>query len=89
MKQSKSTGMTRRNFLQECTAAAVTLAGPVLFQGCAIDPVTGQKQLMLMSRDQKISLDKQQTPFQFSSDYGVTRDKGLNQYVSGVGMGLY
>lgn len=88
MEQIKNTEITRRDFLQGCTAAALTLAGTGLFQGCAIDPVTGQKQLMLMSRDQEISIDKQQSPFQFSSDYGVTQDKGLNQYVSGVGKAM-
>jgi len=88
MKQIESTGMTRRDFLHSCTAAAVTLAGAGLFQGCAIDPVTGQKQLMLMSRDQEISLDKQHSPFQFSSDYGVTQDKELNRYISGVGKSM-
>ncbi|NDY70847.1 peptidase M48 Ste24p [Desulfobacter hydrogenophilus] len=88
MKQIESTGMTRRDFLQGCAATAVTLAGAGLFQGCAIDPVTGQKQLMLMSRDQEISLDRQQSPFQFSSDYGVTQDNELNRYVSGVGRSM-
>ncbi|HKL81701.1 MAG TPA: M48 family metalloprotease [Desulfobacter sp.] len=88
MEQNECTGMTRRDFLQGCTATAITLAGAGLFQGCAIDPVTGQKQLMLMSRDQEISVDKQQSPFQFSSDYGVTQDKELNRYVAGVGKSM-
>lgn len=77
--QVNSTGMTRRDFLQGCTATAVILAGAGLFQGGAIDPATGQKQLMLMSPDQEISLDKQHSPFQFSSDYGVNRDNSLNR----------
>nr|WP_321403782.1 M48 family metalloprotease [uncultured Desulfobacter sp.] len=88
MEPIKTTEMTRRNFLQGCAATAVTLAGTSLFQGCAIDPVTGRQQLMLMSRDQEISIDRQQAPFQFSSDYGVTQDGGLNQYVSQVGRGM-
>ncbi len=82
----------RRNdpagLLRGCTATAVTLAGAGLFQGCAIDPITGQKQLMFMSRDQEISIDRQQSPFQFSSDYGVTQDGQLNRYVSEVGRSM-
>ena len=88
MEPIKNTEITRRNFLQGCAATAVTLAGVGLFQGCAIDPVTGKQQLMLMSRDQEISIDRQQSPFQFSSDYGVTQDEGLNQYVSQVGSAM-
>ncbi|WP_321417761.1 M48 family metalloprotease [uncultured Desulfobacter sp.] len=88
MEQIKNTGMTRRDFLRGCTATAVTLAGTGFFQGCAIDPVTGQQQLMLMSRDQEISVDRQQSPFQFSSDYGVTRDEKLNRYISKVGRSM-
>jgi predicted Zn-dependent protease len=88
MEQTERIGMTRRDFLRGCTVTAVTLAGTSLFQGCAIDPVTGQKQLMLMSRDQEISIDRQQSPFQFSSDYGVTQDEELNQYVSTVGRSM-
>ncbi|WP_020589801.1 M48 family metalloprotease [Desulfobacter curvatus] len=88
MEQIKNTGMTRRDFLKSCTATAVTLSGAGLFQGCAIDPVTGQKQLMFMSRNQEIAIDRQQSPFQFSSDYGVTQDNELNRYVSGVGRSM-
>nr|WP_319395414.1 M48 family metalloprotease [uncultured Desulfobacter sp.] len=88
MEPTKTTEITRRNFLKGCAAAALTLSGTGLFQGCAIDPVTGKQQLMLMSRDQEISIDRQQSPFQFSSDYGVTQDEGLNRYVSQVGRSM-
>ena len=72
--------MTRREFLGFSTLIA---AGFVV--GCAIDPVTGKKQLMLVSEDQEIQIDKQYTPFQFSADYGVTQDKALNNYIDQVG----
>lgn len=67
---------------------SASLAGPIFFAGCAIDPVTGKKQLMMVSQDQEIEIDKQQSPFQFSSDYGVTQDTGINQYISSVGKKL-
>ncbi len=75
--------LTRRSFLQLSTLASLSFLGGLA--GCAIDPVTGRKQLMLMSRDQEVAIDKQHSPFQFSSDYGVTQDKALNAYISDVG----
>jgi len=73
-------GITRRNFLW---ISSMSVAGVVV--GCAINPVTGQKQLMLMSEGQEIELDKQNSPHQFSSDYGATTDKTLNNYIQKVG----
>lgn len=73
-------GITRRNFLW---ISSMSVAGIVV--GCAINPVTGQKQLMLMSEGQEIELDKQNSPHQFSSDYGATTDKTLNNYIQKVG----
>ena len=67
---------------------SATLAGPIFFTGCAIDPVTGKQQLMMVSQQQEIGIDKQQSPFQFSSDYGITKDAGINQYISDVGKRL-
>ena len=73
-------GITRRDFLW---ITSVSIAGVVV--GCAINPVTGQKQLMLMSENQEIELDKQNSPHQFSSDYGATTDGTLNNYMQQVG----
>ncbi|WP_461209208.1 M48 family metalloprotease [Desulfocurvus sp. DL9XJH121] len=75
--------MTRRHFLY---AASLGAAG--LIAGCAVNPVTGQQQLMFVSRDQEISLDKDNAPHQFSADYGRAADPALQKYVSGVGLGL-
>jgi len=73
-------GITRRKFLW---LASMSATGFVV--GCAADPVTGKKQLMLVSEDQEIQIDKQHSPHQFSSDYGVTQDKSLNDYVNQTG----
>jgi predicted Zn-dependent protease len=54
-------------------------------QGCASDPVTGQKSFVMMDKNQEIALDKQHSPHQFSEDYGVVQDAQLNQYVAGIG----
>ena len=80
--------ISRRQFLKNSAIMSATLAGPIFFTGCAIDPVTGKKQLMMVSQQQEIGIDKQQSPFQFSSDYGITKDAGINQYISDVGKRL-
>jgi beta-barrel assembly-enhancing protease len=83
---SKDRLLTRRQFLG--LSVSVSAAGLFQIYGCATDPVTGQRQLMMMSRDQEIDVDRQHTPFQFSSDYGVVQDQALNQYIDQVGKDL-
>jgi len=80
--------ISRRQFLKYSTFMSASIAGSTFFTGCAVDPVTGKKQLMMVSQQQEIEIDKQQSPFQFSSDYGITQDVKINQYVSDVGKGL-
>lgn len=83
MNQWTQPGMTRRQFLYLSSMAA---AGFVA--GCATNPVTGESQLMLVSEQQEIDLDKQHSPHQFSADYGASQDSKLNAYVDGVGRRL-
>jgi predicted Zn-dependent protease len=79
--QLKNTvNMTRREFIWFSSMIA---AGFVV--GCATDPVTGKRQLMLVSEDQEVQIDKQYAPFQFSADYGLTQDKKLNAYIDRIG----
>lgn len=56
--------------------------------GCAVNPVTGQSQLMLVSEEQEIQLDRQNSPHQFSADYGATQDEALNGYIQRTGKGI-
>jgi len=72
--------MTRREFLWLSSMAAAGLVA-----GCATNPVTGRSQLMLVSEDQEIQIDKQNTPYQFSADYGTVQDKRLNDYIDRTG----
>ncbi len=72
--------MTRREFL---LLSSMTVAG--LASGCATNPVTGRSQLMLVSEDQEIQIDKQNSPYQFSADYGTAQDKRLNDYIDRTG----
>jgi predicted Zn-dependent protease len=72
--------LNRREFLY---LGAMATAGVVA--GCAVNPVTGQSQLMLVSEEQEIQLDRQNSPHQFSADYGTTQDAALNRYVADTG----
>ena len=72
--------ITRRDFLR---ILSLSTAGFVA--GCAINPVTGKQQLMLISEDQEIQIDKKNSPHQFSLDYGVVQDRDLNSYIGQVG----
>ncbi len=71
---------SRREFLRVSVVSGISLMA-----GCAINPVTGHRELMLLSESQEISLDRQNSPHQISADYGTTLDKGLDNYVSQIG----
>lgn len=73
--------LTRRDFFWLATAASV---GPAV-SSCAVNPVTGEKEVMLVSEGQEIQIDQQHSPHQFSADYGAVQDGPLNQYISKVG----
>lgn len=85
--KSKETALSnkinRRQFLWLTTA----VSGAAL-SGCAVNPVTGKRQLMLMSESQEVAMDQQYSPFQFSADYGTSLDTKLNTYVSDVGKNI-
>jgi len=72
--------MTRRDFIWLTSAST---AGVLV--GCAVNPVTGKRQLMLMSESEEIGLDQANSPHQFSADYGAVQDTALNQYLTDVG----
>lgn len=80
---SKMEALTRREFLWLSSLAA---AG--LMAGCATNPVTGKSQLMLVSEDQEVQIDRQYSPYQFSADYGTVQDKSLNDYVDRTGKNM-
>ncbi|WP_372682584.1 M48 family metalloprotease [Desulfosarcina sp.] len=76
-------GLSRREFLIMTSLAATGLA-----VGCATNPVTGKSQFMIMDEKQEIAVDRQQSPHQFSSDYGSTQDRTLQRYVEITGKRL-
>ncbi len=78
-----ASGLNRRDFIR-CTS----LAAAGWLAGCATNPVTGKSQLMLISEQDELAVDRQHAPFQFSADYGVTQDRKLGDYIAGTGKRL-
>lgn len=76
-------GITRRDFVR-----LIAVSGAGLLAGCAANPVTGRQQLMLVSEDQEIAMDRQSSPHQFSADYGAVQDEALNAYIDQTGKRL-
>jgi beta-barrel assembly-enhancing protease len=70
---------SRREFL---TLSALASAG--FLAGCAVNPVTGERQFMLVSESWEIDVDQQNSPHQFSTDYGKLQDDALNDYLQQV-----
>jgi predicted Zn-dependent protease len=54
---------------------------------CAINPVSGKKELMFFSEKAEIALG-QNTDHEIKQTYGIYQDKGMNDYVNGVGQKL-
>jgi len=79
---------SRRQLLHLLGLTGTACAAAPLFSGCAVDPVTGRKQFVVMSEQEEISIDQQQSPVQFSTDYGAIQDPQLNQYIDKVGKEL-
>ncbi len=80
IKTSKGSALNRRDFVKMAGLASIGV-----LSGCASNPVTGENQLMLVSRAQEIAMDRQKSPHQFSADYGPALEPGVNQYLSSVG----
>jgi predicted Zn-dependent protease len=79
--------LTRRDFLRLASASTVSTLVPLL-SGCAVDPVTGEQQMVLMSEAQERAADREQSPHQFSSDYGIIAQQEVNDYVNRVGQDM-
>ncbi|MFP4037719.1 MAG: M48 family metalloprotease, partial [Desulfobacteraceae bacterium] len=84
MEKSLVSGLlSRREFLR-----LTGIAGAGLAAGCAVNPVTGRSQLMLLSEKDEIRIDKTYSPHQFSADYGEFQDRRLQDYLERTGRTL-
>jgi len=79
----KTAVVSRREFLYLTSMSAAGMA-----VGCAVNPVTGEKQFMLVSESQEIQIDRQHSPHQLSTDYGTLQDRSLSAYIDRVGKTL-
>ena len=75
-------GKMKRYLSWIAVTAALLLAGWLI--ACAVNPVTGKRQLMLLSESDEIALG-QQTDAQVIASYGLYEDAGLTSYVNGIG----
>ncbi len=71
--------LSRRAFL-----GITTMATGAAVTGCASNPVTGRRQLMLISPEQELAIDRQHAPHQFSADFGPMLDRDLQQYLQEI-----
>ncbi|UCG39204.1 MAG: M48 family metalloprotease [bacterium] len=75
--------LTRRHFL---FLAGTCVGGLIL--GCTVNPVSGRRQLILVSESDERRIDRENSPHQFSADYGQVPDPQLVRYIQGVGASL-
>jgi predicted Zn-dependent protease len=62
----------------------VLLALVLTVLSCAVNPVSGKKELMLFSEKQEIAMG-QETDQQIRQQFGIYESKGLQDYINGVG----
>jgi predicted Zn-dependent protease len=61
-----------------------SLLAIMLFNGCARNPVTGKKEVVLMSEAQEIELGRQTDP-QVIAQFGLYEDREMQQYIQRIG----
>lgn len=61
-----------------------SLSAAVLIHGCAKNPVTGKKEVVLMSEEQELAMGKEADP-QIVAEFGLYEDKALQDYLNTVG----
>src|ERR1051325_8785345 len=66
-----------------CSGLALALC----LSACATNPVTGKRQFSLMSEEQEIAVGRENDA-EVRREMGVYDDRGLEEYVSGIGMRL-
>lgn len=65
----------------------MTLAGILLVAGCATNPVTGKRELALVSESQEIAMGREGAAA-VAASIGLVPDAGLQAYVSRMGLSL-
>lgn len=68
-------------------SVALALAVAAVIAGCAINPVTGERELALISEEQEIAMGAEAAA-QVGQSIGLVDDSALQEYVSRVGLAL-
>ncbi len=71
------------NISQRAVAWAMIALGSVI-SGCAVNPATGERQFILMGRDQEINIGRE-NDVQIVAQMGVYPDSAVQRYVRGLG----
>jgi predicted Zn-dependent protease len=77
----------RRNIVKQNNRAfwiILTLAAILAAIACAVNPVSGKKELMFFSEKAEIAMG-QDTDRQIQQQFGIYEDKDLNMYVNSIG----
>ncbi|WP_376694873.1 M48 family metalloprotease [Wenzhouxiangella sp. EGI_FJ10305] len=74
-------------FSQTTPVLAVLAAVFMLLQGCAVNPVSGEREFVLVSEDQEIAMGAQGAE-SVRQSVGLVDDTELQTYVQGLGMNL-
>lgn len=70
--------------MRKFIAIGILAATIPLFDMCAVNPVTGKKQIVLMSEEQEIELGKQSDP-EIIQQFGLYEDKALQEFINQKG----
>lgn len=68
-------------------AAGIAFVGLIVVAACAINPVTGRRELALMSEAQEIAMGRQGSA-EVIAGFGLYPDDGVQAYVNGIGQTL-
>src|SRR5688500_11127080 len=81
----------RRSVLLQLISSRLLLMVVLALSGvaanCARNPVTGKRQIVLVSESQEIALGQQSDP-QIRDEYGVVDNQALQRYVESIGRRL-
>jgi predicted Zn-dependent protease len=61
------------------------IVGTLLLKACSVNPVTGKKQVVLMSEEQEIAMGKEADP-QIIAEYGLYADSNLQRFLRQKGL---
>ena len=70
--------------IKKYTYVTLFIAGSLLINSCAVNPVTGKKQVVLMSEAQEIAMGKDADP-QIIAQYGLYDNKDLQSFITREG----